>query len=100
MGPGGHLGEEKTGAMGVLPLRSLRDPKSLAGRAMREAREEAGLDTAEAASRLNCILGSTIVSPALLAIWESGREQVPASVLIAAVRLAGEGAARIFASLA
>ena len=99
-GPADNLGEERIGAMGVLPLRSLRDPAAVAGRAMREAREEAGLDIVDGASRLNYILGSSIVSPSLLSIWESGREQPPASVLIVAVRLAGAGAARIFASLA
>lgn len=87
-------------------LRVLRLPEptmqtaDLVGEKMREAREAGGLDWLQAAQRINLALGSRIVTPPLVELWESGREVPDAQQLIAAIRLAGPAAAAIFASLA
>lgn len=89
--------------MSVLRLRQVRpsaDTAAVCGAAMREAREAAGLDLTEAAWRLNRALGSTIFSAGLCQVLESGRERPDAVVFIEYVRLAGEQAAWILASLA
>lgn len=80
--------------------RPRRDPSVACGAAMREAREAAGADLSEGARRLNLAMGSSIISAGLLACWESGAEMPSADVFVHAVRLAGEGAAGILASLA
>lgn len=86
----------------VLSLRG-RSPSEDAGaavaRAMREAREAAGLDGAEVATRLNQTLGVAVYTAICVELWERGLERPSAVVFVEIVRMAGEAACRILASL-
>jgi hypothetical protein len=80
--------------------REVEDRSAARGRAMRAAREAAGLELVEAARRLNRTFGMSIFSAGLLAVWEGGTDPPDSDVFIEYVRMAGEAAAAIFASLA
>ena len=85
--------------LNVLPLRGIPEARSLTyGEAMREAREVAGLDLDQAVARLNRQLGCSIISAALLELWEDGRERPDVLIWMEAVRAAGTEALRIIAA--
>ena len=88
-----------TAEMLTFPKKPQRSVKAACGAAMREARELAGLDLYEAAQRINLTLGTTVIGVGMLQGWEDGIHRAPAEALIAAVRLAGDDAVRIIASL-